>query len=69
MNSKKGFSDAYYANHSKCAILSQIRSRVDHGQKKLTMEEDDEEGEKDDNDETQKVLSIDSKEEGKPRIA
>lgn len=52
-----------------CALLLQIRSRVDHGQKKLTVEED-EEGEKDDDDEIQRVLSIDnSKEEGKPRFA
>ena len=51
-----------------CALLLQIRSRVDHGQKKLTVEED--EGEKDDDDEIQRVLSIDnSKEEGKPRFA
>ena len=51
-----------------CALLLQIRSRVDHGQKKLTVEED-EEGEKDDDDEIQRVLSIDNSKEGKLRFA
>ena len=44
-------------------MLLQIRSRVDHGQKKVAVEEE-EEGEKDDDHEIQRVLSIDCKEEG-----